>query len=170
MHFDPSRSLFRLGAAALAATLALGSGSAWAQWKWRDKDGRVQYSDIPPPASVTEQQILQRPSNHTPRRAPVVAPNASAASAPGAKAPENELDAKRRKVEEDEKAKRKAEEDKQKAAMAENCTRARANLKALEDGMRMARVNDKGEREIMDDKARADEAKRMRDIVASDCK
>jgi hypothetical protein len=34
----------------------------------------------------------------------------------------------------------------------------------------MARTNDKGEREILDDKARAEEAQRARKIVASDCK
>jgi hypothetical protein len=33
----------------------------------------------------------------------------------------------------------------------------------------MARVNEKGEREILDDKMREDEMKRARDMVASDC-
>jgi len=36
--------------------------------------------------------------------------------------------------------------------------------------MRLARVNDKGEREVLDDKQRADETKRMRDTIAADCK
>jgi hypothetical protein len=35
--------------------------------------------------------------------------------------------------------------------------------------MRMARVNAKGEREILDDKARAEETKRTKDIMASEC-
>jgi hypothetical protein len=34
----------------------------------------------------------------------------------------------------------------------------------------MARVNDKGEREVLDDKARADEMRRARDVIASDCR
>jgi Domain of unknown function (DUF4124) len=45
--------------ATLGALLAL---PAEAQWKWRDKGGRMQYSDLPPPASVAEQDILQRPN------------------------------------------------------------------------------------------------------------
>jgi hypothetical protein len=36
--------------------------------------------------------------------------------------------------------------------------------------MRMARVNEKGEREVLDDKARADEARRTREAIASECK
>jgi hypothetical protein len=34
----------------------------------------------------------------------------------------------------------------------------------------MARTNDKGEREILDDKARADEMRRTREIIAADCR
>jgi hypothetical protein len=34
---------------------------AQTQWKWRDKTGRTQYSDLPPPSAVPEQDILARP-------------------------------------------------------------------------------------------------------------
>jgi hypothetical protein len=34
----------------------------------------------------------------------------------------------------------------------------------------MARVNDKGEREIIDDTTRAAEMKRAQEVIASDCK
>ena len=40
----------------------------------------------------------------------------------------------------------------------------------MDSGVRIARMNDKGEREIMDDAARAVESKRLEGIVASDCK
>lgn len=167
-----------------AALFALGlSQPAAAQWKWKDKSGRVQYSDLPPPPNVSESEILQRPSGAAARKPPPFAANsaqaaaaamaASAASAPEggqAKGVETELEAKRRKAAEEETAKRRAEEEKLKAARADNCQRAKANLRALDDGMRMARVNEKGEREILDDKGRAEEAKRTRDIIASDCK
>lgn len=166
-----------------AALFALGlSQTAAAQWKWKDKSGRVQYSDLPPPPNVSDAEILQRPGGAAARKPPPFAPNsaqaaaaamaASAASAPDAAARgvDPELEAKRRKAAEDEAAKHKAEEEKQKMARAENCQRAKANLRALDDGMRMARINEKGEREILDDKARAEEAKRTRDVVASDCK
>ncbi len=162
---------------ALGALIATSiTTGAWAQWKWRDGSGRVQYSDLPPPATVTDGQILQRPSGamRAPAPAPAPAPLAAASAATPAsgtgKGVEPELEAKRRKAEEEEAAKRKVEEDKQKAARAENCARAQANLRVLNDGVRMARVNEKGEREIMDDTARAAEAQRTRAAIAADCK
>jgi len=174
MQFLPSRTSARLGACALLALLSIGLHSAaFAQWKWRDAKGHVQYSDIPPPGSVAEQDILQRPAGSA-RRAPMQGTPAEAtpASAPasGPKLVDSDLEAKRRKTEQDEAAKRKVEEDKLAAARAENCIRAKGQLKALEDGIRMARANANGEREILDDKARAEETKRTRDVVASDCK
>ena len=43
-------------------------------------------------------------------------------------------------------------------------------MRTLESGMRLARTNDKGEREILDDKQRADETQRTRqDVIAADC-
>ncbi len=157
---------------ALGALLAMSvTTGAWGQWKWRDKNGQVQYSDLPPPSTVTDKQILQRPAASM--RAPAPSPQAAqaaSAAASAAKGVEPELEAKRRKTEEEEAAKRKAEEEKHQAAKAENCSRAKTALRTLEDGMRMARVNAQGEREILDDKARAEESKRMRDVIASDCK
>ncbi|WP_372526874.1 DUF4124 domain-containing protein [Piscinibacter sp.] len=152
----------------LGATLSL---PAAAQWKWRDKGGQIQYSDLPPPPGVAEQDILQRPHSNQRRTAPAAAASAaSGLTLTPAKAVEPELEAKRRKAEQDQAAKTKAEEEKIAVARAENCTRAKGHLRSLEDGLRIARTNDKGEREILDDKGRAEELKRTRDIIASDCK
>lgn len=183
MKFVRTFSSARLAALALGAVLTLSfSHPAFAQWKWKDKTGRVQYSDLPPPPSVSEGEILQRPSGSSRKAAPAFAPDsaqaavaamaasAAASAASASKAAEPELEAKRRKAAEEETAKRKAEEDKQAAARADNCQRGKAQLRALEDGMRMARVNAKGEREVLDDKGRAEETKRARDVVSSDCK
>ena len=41
---------------------------------------------------------------------------------------------------------------------------------SIDSGMRMARMNDKGEREVLDDAQRAAELKRVNAIIASDCK
>ena len=140
---------------------------AAAQWKWRAKGGQIQYSDTPPPAGTPEQDILQRPNSQRRMAAPVAASAASAASAPKV---EPELEAKRKKTEQEEAAKKKAEDDKLAASRAENCGRAKTYLRTLDDGMRIARTNDKGEREILDDKQRADEAKRAKEVISSDCK
>jgi hypothetical protein len=161
-----------LSVAVLALCVA---GSAVAQWKWRDASGRIQYSDLPPPQGVADKDILQRPA--APAR--VVAPAPAAASAPPltpatGKPVETELDAKRKKAEQEEAAKnaakKKADDEKIAAAKADNCNRARGQLRALDDGIRMARVNAQGEREVLDDAQRAAETKRTRDIIASDCK
>lgn len=148
---------------------------ALAQWKWRDKAGQTQYSDLPPPAGTAEADILLRP-NAGQRRA-AAAPVAAAASdaASGAprlapKASEPELEAKRRKAEEEAAAKKKADEARADVARADNCVRAKAQLRAMESGTRVTRVNEKGEREFLDDAARAAEAQRSRGVVASDCK
>ena len=156
-------------AAVLGALLAV---PAQAQWKWRDKNGQTQYSDLPPPAGIAESDILQRPTVAQ-RAAPVAAGAASGAASGAALAPKGndpELEAKRRKAEQEVAAKKKAEDEKLAIARADNCLRAKAQMRTLDSGVRIARTNEKGEREFMDDAARAAEAKRTQDIIASDCK
>lgn len=169
---------------AMAFALALGvslSLPAQAQWKWRDKQGHTLYSDLPPPPGVSEQDILQRPPGSNARRAAPAAaaatasapsPAASAVAAPllAPKASEPELEARRKKVEQDLADKKKADDAKLAVAKAENCTRAKAYQRTLDSGIRIARTNAKGEREILDDTARAAEAKTTKDAVASECK
>jgi len=177
MKLSRSRLSLQLGLSIVAAGFALGvCTAAHAQWKWRDTNNRVQYSDLPPPNTVPDAAILQRPAGARRTMTPPVVPAASAASAvPGAASgpaqkTDPELEAKRKKAQDDQAAARKAEEDKGNAARAENCTRAKSYLKAIEEGQRMARTNAKGEREVYDDKIRAEEGKRAREIIASDCK
>ena len=149
---------------------------AQAQWKWRDKAGQTQYSDLPPPAGTADADILLRP-NAGQRRATAVPAVAAAASDAASAAPrlapkasEPELEAKRRKVEEEAAEQKKAEEARMAVARASNCVRAKAQVRTMESGVRVTRTNDKGEREYLDDAARAAEAQRSRGVVASDCK
>ena len=149
---------------------------AAAQWKWRDKNNQVQYSDLPPPQGVPEASILQRPPAANRRALPAVAASAAQAAASatpaGLAAPkgvEPELEAKLRKEEQDKAAKAKADAEKLAAQKADNCSRARNNLRGLSDGLRVARVNDKGEREFLDDKARAEEMGRNQATINADC-
>ncbi|MGH8036033.1 MAG: hypothetical protein ACREO9_12465, partial [Lysobacterales bacterium] len=81
-----------------------------------------------------------------------------------------QLEAKKKQAEEEEAAKKKAEDEKVAKAKAENCERAKRGLSGFESGVRVSTTNAKGEREIMDDKTRAAETKRLQDIVAADCK
>jgi hypothetical protein len=154
----------------LGSALVLTSLSAHAQWQWRDKNGRVTASDLPPPRDIPDKDILQRPDPAV-RKAPAAAPAASAALlAPGNPAAETDLEKRRKATEQEQAAKVKAEEEKLAVQRRENCGRARNQLTTLESGQRVARVNDKGEREFLDDKARASETQRARDAIASDCR
>ncbi|MDO9313044.1 MAG: DUF4124 domain-containing protein [Burkholderiaceae bacterium] len=145
---------------------------AAAQWKWRDKNGQTQYSDLPPPQGTPESAVLQRPAGAKLRNVPP-ADIEAAASAPAMPAPktvEPELEAKLRKAEQEKAAKSKAEDEKIALQKAENCSRARSQVRVIDEGLRIARINEKGEREVLDDKGRAEEGNRARAVIASDCK
>ena len=163
---------------ALLAALLLGAaGSALAQWKWRDAAGKIQYSDIPPPAGVPEKDILQRPPG---ARAPIVVRSLDAASAPAAPASaavpaapgRAEQDQQARQKQEQEALARKQKDEEKRLAeqRADNCRRATSSLRALEDGVRISRRNEAGETVFLDEKQRAEEMQRTRAIMASECR
>lgn len=146
---------------------------AAAQWKWRDAQGQIQYSDRPPPAGVLDKDILGRPSGSA--RAAQSLPSApaappSAAPLPGLKASDPELEARKRKADAEKEAANKAAEAQQSRKRAENCEQARSYQRSLDSGMRIARTNSNGEREILDDAARAQENARNREVLNSHCK
>ncbi len=145
-----------------------------AQWKWRDKDGGVTVSDRPPPRDIADKDILSRPASARRATSLPATPASAASAAPAvgtAKGPlDGEVDARRRASEQEQAAKAKAEEARANAQRAENCQRARSQITTLESGQRLARVNGKGEREVLDDKARADELAQAREAAASNCR
>jgi hypothetical protein len=155
----------------LLLTLLVAALPSQAQWKWRDKDGAVTVSDRPPPRDIADKDILSRPAST--RRAALTAPAAASAASAAldGKGPlDREVETRRRTAEQEQAAKIKAEEARLAAQRAENCQRARTQIGALESGQRMARVNAKGEREVMDDKARADELVQAREAAVSNCR
>jgi hypothetical protein len=103
--------------------------------------------------------------------APQLAAASAAASAAGPRnTADAELEAKRKKAEADTAAKTKADQEKNAALRADNCTRAKAQMTTLDSGIRLAQTNPKtGEREFLDDKQRADEARRTREVIAESC-
>jgi hypothetical protein len=168
MRFSPV--LFCVG-----FSLCMAAMPAAAQWKWKDARGQVVISDVPPPRDIPEQNVLQKPGLVNRRAAVGTATAAASAPAPAAETVakakvDPELEARRKKAETEQQDKVKAEEEKVAMQRADNCKRARAHLASLESGIRLARTNDKGEREILDDKGRADEMQRTRQIISSDCR
>jgi hypothetical protein len=167
--------------AALACCVALlvASAAAHAQWKWRDASGSIQFSDRPPPANVPDRDILQRPAAPAPRPSAAPASAAAAKAAPGpataaarpASSPlDRQVEARRKAEEQERAAKAKAEEERQAALRADNCSRARSTLAMLDSGQRVTRMNDKGEREFLDDRQRAEEVRRAREAIAAQCR
>jgi hypothetical protein len=164
----PARPL--RAAALLTLTLLLAAPMVQAQWVWRDKGGRVTASDRPPPRDIADRDILQRPAAESRR---VAAPPAAAASDAATAAPtalDKEVQARKKAAEAEQAAKAKADEERNAARRAENCRNARSSLATLESGIRVARANDKGEREVLDDSTRNDEMRRAREVIASDCR
>ena len=165
--------------AARALTLALTCVlplSALAQWQWIDKSGRRVFSDQAPPPDIPAKNILKG-SNGRMIAAPVETstaaeapqPAAPAASAPKVAGRDKELETRKKQAEAAEAEKKKAKEREVAEARAENCKRAREAKTTLDSGMRIARVSDKGEREILDDAQRAAEGERLQSIITRDC-
>lgn len=154
----------------LALALLAVSLPSQAQWKWRDKDGSVTVSDRPPPRDIADKDILIRPAAARRALLPASAASAVSATAEGKGPLDREVEARRRAADQEQAAKTKAEEAQRNAQRAENCQRARAQVGTLESGQRLARVNAKGEREMLDDAARATELAQARDAAASNCR
>lgn len=182
----PSRRVGIVAATVWLVVVAAASFStaAEAQWRWRDASGRVTASDRPPPKEIPEKDILSRPASANLRRPTVAAVEAASGAASGsaataasgvlaASAPgglQAEVEARRKRTEQEQAARTKADEERLAAQRAENCRRARAQVAALESGQRMARVNERGEREVLDDRGRAEEMRAARAVLASDCR
>jgi hypothetical protein len=153
-------------------SLLLAAVPAAAQWKWKDARGQVVISDVPPPRDIPDRDVLQKPELLVRRPAGQAAPVASAPAVEAvAKAKvDPELEARKKKGEQEQQERVKADEEKVAGQRAENCRRARSHLSSLDSGMRLSRTNEKGEREILDDKQRADEMQRTRQVITSDCR
>ena len=172
----------KLSHALLVALLVVPCTSAFAQWQWLDKDGRKVFSDRAPGSDIPDKNILKRPGGQRPMPStpaasgevstiPTTAPApvlpSTAANGAGV---DKELEAKKKQAADAEAAKRKAEDERVTKAKAENCARAKQSKATFDSGVRVSRVNAAGEREVMDDTARAAEAQRIQGIINTDCK
>ncbi len=158
--------------------------SAAAQWQWIDKDGRKVYSDRSPMSDIKDKDILKQPGGRGRVPASATAVEGAEATAPAGAAVVNatakantpkisgkdaELQARKKKLEDEEAAKKKADEEKLALGKADNCERGKKGLASLQSGVRITTVDAKGERQFMDDNTRAAESKRLQSIVDNDC-
>jgi hypothetical protein len=161
------------------------SSPSEAQWAWKDGNGRLVYSDRPPPSDIKPTQIVRQPStqvlaNPAPASGPIDeggkpgdAKNSDPKSAPAPNAPktiaERDMEFRKRQQERADSEKKAAEEQTKSAAKTAECERARGYMKSLEDGVRISRTDASGNREFLDDAQRAAEVERTRKIIQGAC-
>lgn len=162
---------------AAAACMAAAHAPALAQYTWKDANGQLHASDQPPPREIPDKDVIKRPvAQRAAAAPPAPAPSGAASAAPGgrplaASAPvDPELQQRRAKSEQEAKAKAQAEEQRLAGVRAQNCQRARDHLATLDSGARIVRMNDRGERIVVDDAARAQETAQARGVIASECR
>jgi hypothetical protein len=144
-------------AVAIAVALLVAAAPAGAtMYKWVDKNGKVVYSDQPPPADVKSEIVKPPP--------PPVNPNAARELA------DKELEIRQRdkKRADDAQAAEKARAEAERRR--ENCAQARGQLQALQQNANVVRYNEKGERIVLDDAARREAAERQQQAVLENCK
>jgi hypothetical protein len=146
----------------LASLLLLTALPAGAQvYSWKDKDGRTQFSDIPPPRG----EVRTLPQVRTPPpAAPAATGTAPAATGTASAAAERKPEPAR--ADAPDSARKAADE----AERQRFCEQARIQLGALNSGQRVARLNAAGAREFLDDKARATEAERLQQQIDKHCR
>jgi hypothetical protein len=133
------------------------------QFRWVDKDGRVQYGDTPPPGVKVTRLKPPPPGGSAPAPASAAKKDAQKPLSPEAAFQKRQKDA---QEEQDKAAKERADADVRRS----NCEAAQAALRQIQSGQRMMTMNAAGERVFLDDSARAREEERAQKAVSESCK
>jgi len=127
--------------------------------KWVDAEGKVHYSDTPPPDVATE--TVRNIAGKERAEAPATHPPKSLA--------EREAEMKKSKQAKDEAAQKQAQKDAEAETRKKNCAAARENAQSLEQSPRIVTYDANGERSFMDDATRAQRLEDARKTISSDC-
>ena len=135
--------------------------------KWVDADGKVIYSDQPPPANVEATVLRSAPGPAAP------ADNGDAAESSAPAAPktiaEREAELKKAQQAKKEAADRAAQEQAEAEAATMNCSALNRNLGMLQEGMRMMEVDDNGERYYLSDEQRQQRITKLKQDINTPC-
>ncbi len=125
-------------------------------YKWKDSDGRMRYSDVPPPSNVPQETLRGKKIQKTTinPQAPLSQVNGNITDAIERQNKTTNKAGDAAKRAEDAEAQKKEDEAKQAALKLkeENCRAAKSNLQTFSDGGRIMRTNELGEREYLSDK------------------
>lgn len=134
-----------------------------------DTSGKTFYSQVPCPPNAKSSTIRSAAPPANP--SPAAAPGSGVAKAAGPKsAAELELEFRKRRTEQADAEKKEQEKVAEAAQRDENCRSSRGALASIESGGRQSRVNEKGERFMLDDAQLAQERERARKAVDQWCK
>jgi Ni/Co efflux regulator RcnB len=165
-----ARTLLALVAVSVVAAPSL----AQQLYKYTGPDGKVQYSDRPPPDGAKAEKITGRASSVAPPAAAAAAGDAAKADAAKSNAPrtaaEQEQEFRKRRLESQEKASKDAKVAEERAARDANCAALRTQLSGVQSGARIAKINAEGERVVLEDDGIQQEAQRLQREIASTCK
>jgi len=168
----------------IAATLAM-PGAVFAQWQWKDANGRTVYSDVPPSPSVPLNAVMAAPGRAAGAYRPVEteAPKADAKAQP-AGAPRMQAVSAKSKAEkpadpdeafrERREARIKADleaatKEREQLARQEKCQEMRNYATGLSSGMRVSRASPDGTAVRLNDDERSAELNRMNDSINQHC-
>lgn len=157
-----SRRMGRLSiATAVLGLLALQTGGAVAQmYKYRDPaTGKMVITDTPPAGQSIRRQSASATSDEDAEVAPEGALKKSG--------DDPRLAARKAAADANEERQREQEQAELAGRKRQFCADLERNLRTLESGQRIARMNDSGEREFMSDEARAAELERVRSEMAN---
>jgi hypothetical protein len=163
----------------VAIAVLLATATVTAQvYKWVDKDGKVQYSDTPPPADAkaspkkVELKSAAAPAGAPPPASGKDAGKDAAKSAPGKPLTleERNKEYDKRRAEQLDAAKKAAEQARLDKTNEERCKGATRYLRDLETGRPINTTDDSGDRKLLDDNARASEMTKARAAMTESCK
>ncbi|MBI5910474.1 MAG: DUF4124 domain-containing protein [Betaproteobacteria bacterium] len=154
---------------AIALALCVALPASAQMYKWVDSNGKVQYSDKPPPSNIKTEK-LRAPPPAAPAAGDAKGGTPKDAAKAGPKTPAEQEQAFRKRQLEASKA-QEADEKKQAQARdkAEHCKRATAAVNALQLGGRQQRIDSKGERVFLDEQQISQELAKARQEAAAAC-
>ncbi|TXT21731.1 MAG: hypothetical protein FD134_2608 [Gallionellaceae bacterium] len=123
--------------------------------KWVDADGKVHYSDEPPPANVKAKTV--------------VTPSAASGVPADKTYIERETERQKGLKIQDEAEQKAAKQQEEILAKQKRCSSLRANLFTYENSPRIATYNEKGEQVIVNDTARQQQLAEIRQRIAAEC-
>jgi hypothetical protein len=180
-HFSVLGLLLRALPALLLLALALFFlPAAQAQWAWKDSDGRMNYSDAPPPKDINPQSIVRQPAGPVPPpgfNTPVAdtppAGDASPAAAPARAGPPSLKDQeeafRKRHTEREQAEQKRAQQEAEASQRAQTCEQARSRVRMIDEGVRLMRPGPDGSAAYMDDAQRASDRAQSQELIAQNC-